>query len=453
MITLYTDIKGQDIDRPLAFGQTTLVYSPENGQGKTSALNALSLVLWGWADDVRGKDMVKDSSKLISLSADGEALRAVLDVHNADSYEGQYSYSLERGHDPEWNPPTKKVEAVHVLVKELMSGDQTQMRKRLCQMVGADGDSTALAPRYNVEFTKLSIPKGDRITRLESLRDAADKKMRASNAKVKEVDTEVKRLNAELSKLPLVDMTELAELEAAVTESQKPMEQVFKPDSHKPESMSIQTCETCGNVLNITLPTDHGTMVSSIKVKGSEVNYMRLAELRGTIKRKEAINATLKQKRTVEKPAAEADATHYQAVKKAAAEAMLEELVSIKEGALEKIQKYLPSKYRVEMDDDGVIALSCGGVPSGAEWAILQVAIGAALCPNGGVFILPDRSWGPHTLYVALEVFTTMPITVIVQSTTLPRSRNDDEGTSRLPTGATLLNVLYETNPTPPTGY
>lgn len=441
-LTLYTDIKGQNINTPHAFGQTTLVYSPENGQGKTSLLNGLSLVLWGWADDVRGKDGVKDSSKLISLAADGgDSLEAVLEIHSDDSYSGQFSYSLQRGKDPRWNPPTKRLEAVHVLVKELMSGDQTQMRKRLCQMVGAEGDSAMLAQRYLVEFTKLSIPKGDRITRLEALRDAADQKMRASNKKYKDVDAEIKRLNGELSKVPLVDAAELARLETAEKEMQAAQSVAVNhtAPSHSTSMSTIETCEACGSVLSSGSAVPYPT---SIYAGASPVrpDFRRLVELQSAAARKKELEFSLKQKRTVEKPQAEADATHYQAVKKAAAEAMLEEVVSVREAALATIQKYLPSKYMVNMDDDGLISLSCGDVPSGAEWAILQVAIGAALCPDGGVFILPDRSWGPRTLYSALEIFTTMPIMVIVQSTTLPINSNDRDGVSRCPSGVNLID-------------
>jgi hypothetical protein len=434
MLTLYTNVKGQILDQPRQFGQTTLVFSAENGQGKTSILNALSLVLWGWADDVRGKNMVKDSSKLISLSGDGEGLEAIVDVHTEDSYGGQFSYSLQRGKDPRWNPPTRRLEAVHVLVQELMAGDQTQMRKRLCQMVGAEGDSAALAPRYNVEFTKLSIPKGDRITRLESLRDAADQKMRAANKKLKDLDLDISSLNGTLAKLPIVDPAELAALEA----QDKAAREAKMVPIHPSTSMSfssIETCATCGAVVGSS-----GSYPASTYVQATLVSpdYRRLVELQSVQTQRMAINVALKQKRTVERPQNESDADHYRAVKKAAAEAMLEELVTIKEGALEKIQRYLPARYRVQMDDNGTLTLECGEVPSGAEWAILQVAIGAALCPNGGVFILPDRSWGPKTLYAALEVFMTMPILVIVQSTTYPVNPTGD---LVCPDGTTLIKV------------
>lgn len=434
MLTLCTNIKGQILDQPRQFGQTTLVFSEENGQGKTSILNALSLVLWGWADDVRGKNMVKDSSKLISLSGDGEGLEAIVDDHVEGTYGGQFSYSLQRGKDPRWNPPTRRLEAVHVLVQELMAGDQTQMRKRLCQMVGAEGDSAALAPRYNIEFTKLSIPKGDRITRLESLRDAADQKMRAANKKLKDLDLDISSLNGQLSKLPIVDSVELAALEAQ-DKSAREIQATTVPSPASMSTASIDTCETCGAVLGSSAGYPASIYAQATPVRP---DYRKLVELQSAQTRRNEINAALKQKRTVEKPQNESDADHYRAVKKAAAEAMLEEVVTVREAALLAIQKYLPARYKVQMDDAGALSLSCGEVPSGAEWAILQVAIGAALCPNGGVFILPDRSWGPKTLYAALEVFMTMPIIVIVQSTTYPVSLDGD---SVCPDGTTLIRV------------
>lgn len=434
---LISNVKAHDGTWQTPLGRYTLIIGP-NRSRKTAIVQGLELALSGAVDDVGGKDNAKVAAKLLTLSPDGQTLRATAEFTSGH----QTGYLLEKGSRAETAGLVASALA-HRFSRDLLTASKDKVNRALLTLVTWDHTKEAITEMLPGD---VHAKYGDIMDRM---RKKAQTEGEAIDLCLTYVDTRVKELNAQAK----VRKTVLDHLKSEASEvevvSDKALQQAvnslidegFTPQGHMAAVLNwavengMTGCPTCSSAVGpehlqtcATWAGEQPRYADASPEKGGALHQVVLAKVVWEMveKTKKALDFDTK------------ELTTYKALQKSLKDLIAKLVKGSIRTFLVEAEKLLPEGWALGFNGTEVGLLREDRVfsaLSGAERAAVVVALAGAYVKKSlsandpAVLILEDRAWDGKTLASVMRTLKKFDGQVIIQTTTKPSGRMSKDWT------------------------